>query len=120
MPTVVVRERVTQSMGNCQQSVYVHVSIYQGKRAFVQRDCGLRDVGGASMLGHFHYFFFICLFPVLPRQTIFYDIVEYLYSKKLAPRLKEELPALLLKPVNEDTKLEQIRIISEIRQVPML
>lgn len=55
------------------------------------------------------------LFTVLPRQTIFYDVVEYLYNKKLAPRLKEEIPKLLLRPNNEKTKLEHIRIISEIR-----
>ena len=55
------------------------------------------------------------LFTVLPRQTIFYDVVEYLCNKKLAPRLREEIPRLLLRPNNEKTKLEHIRIISEIR-----
>ena len=52
---------------------------------------------------------------VLPRQTIFYDVVEYLYNKKLAPRLREEIPKLLLRPNNEKTKLEHIKMISEIR-----
>ena len=61
----------------------------------------------------FNYPFF--LFTVLPRQTIFYDVVEYLYNKKLAPRLREEIPKLLLRPNNEKTKLEHIRIVSEIR-----
>ena len=53
----------------------------------------------------------------LPRQTIFYDVVQYLYSRKLSQRLENELPALLVKPVNQDMQMRHIAIISEIRYV---
>ncbi|KAI0243075.1 hypothetical protein LSAT2_008863 [Lamellibrachia satsuma] len=54
---------------------------------------------------------------VLPRQTIFYDIVQYLYTHKMSPQLLDELPALLALPLNEDVQLNQIRIISQLRPV---
>ena len=52
---------------------------------------------------------------VLPRQTIFYDIVDYLYNHKMSHQLQEELPSLLSRPFSEDVQLQHIRIISQLR-----
>jgi len=62
---------------------------------------------------------FSSVITVLPRQTIFYDIVQYLYTQKMSPQLLDELPALLALPLNEDVQLNQIRIISQLRYVSM-
>ncbi|KAK2150952.1 hypothetical protein LSH36_381g02102 [Paralvinella palmiformis] len=53
---------------------------------------------------------------ILPRFTIFYDVVGFLYTNKMTPSLKAHLPVLLLPPNNDDVQLEHIRILSEIRR----
>lgn len=57
------------------------------------------------------------IYIVLPRQTIFYDVVEYLYSNTMSVRLKDEMPVLLAPPLTQEIQREHVRIISEIRQV---
>ncbi|XP_064639062.1 uncharacterized protein CXorf58-like isoform X2 [Lineus longissimus] len=52
---------------------------------------------------------------VLPRTTIFYDLVDYAYSKRLTPRLKREIPHLAARPVTQEVQHEHIRIISRLR-----
>ena len=62
-------------------------------------------------------FIFSFVSTVLPRQTVFYDVVDYLYNRTLTPRLKAELPYLLTNPITQDIQRRHIEIISEIRPV---
>ncbi|XP_071085227.1 uncharacterized protein CXorf58-like [Haliotis cracherodii] len=58
---------------------------------------------------------------VLPRHTIFYDVIEYAYNNKMTPRLQEELPLLVSRPVTQEIQVEQLRSIGLMRTplVPM-
>jgi len=47
---------------------------------------------------------------VIPRQTIFYDIMDFLYHKKMTERLRKELPVLAKSPVNADMELRHIEV----------
>lgn len=49
-------------------------------------------------------------FVVIPRQTVFYDIVDFLYHKNMTMRLKQELPILAKSPVNADMELRHIEV----------
>ncbi|XP_013415353.1 putative uncharacterized protein CXorf58 [Lingula anatina] len=51
----------------------------------------------------------------LPRTTIFFDVVDYLYHHRMSPRLKKELPQLLSRPITQETQLQHIKIISRLR-----
>lgn len=51
----------------------------------------------------------------VPRHTIFYDIVEFLYIGKLSRHLQQQLPNLLLKPVTPEIQLQHLKIISALR-----
>lgn len=53
----------------------------------------------------------------LPRSTIFFDLLDFAYSKtsRMTPRLKRELPALMIRPVTQDIQRRHIRIISQLR-----
>ena len=62
---------------------------------------------------------FVCYFccyihhscvAVIPRQTIFYDIMDFLYHKNMSERLKEEIPLLAKSPVNADMELRHIEV----------
>ena len=68
-------------------------------------------MGKRLLICHFHP-------SVLPRRTIFYDVVEYLYSKKMSDQLAQELPDLLVQPRTEDIQLQHMNIISRLRWVP--
>ena len=51
---------------------------------------------------------------VLPRQSIMYDIVQYLKTKSPSARLQAEMPILLSRPVTQEIQLEQFRAISKL------
>ncbi|CAF0783582.1 unnamed protein product [Brachionus calyciflorus] len=50
----------------------------------------------------------------LPRYTIFYDVLNYAFNKKMSPSLAKEIPVLLKPPTNSDIQLEQIKLISKL------
>ncbi|XP_050389200.1 uncharacterized protein CXorf58 [Patella vulgata] len=52
---------------------------------------------------------------VLPRHTIFYDIVDYAYNNRLSTRLKEEITLLMIQPLSQEIKLQQINAIAQMR-----
>ncbi|ELT96341.1 hypothetical protein CAPTEDRAFT_219983 [Capitella teleta] len=54
---------------------------------------------------------------VLPRHTIFYDIIDYLYNQKMSSLLQAELPTLLANPLSRDVQLRHIQIITKARPV---
>ncbi|CAH1781799.1 unnamed protein product [Owenia fusiformis] len=56
---------------------------------------------------------------VIPRYTIFHDVIDYLYNQKLSPSLAEELPTLLSRPITQEIQLRQIKLISRIRTPPL-
>jgi len=51
----------------------------------------------------------------LPRQSIMYDIMEYLRTKLPSARLQTEMPVLMSRPVTEDIQLEQFRVVSKLQ-----
>ena len=55
--------------------------------------------------------------PVLPRQTVFYDIVDFLYCQTMSPMLQGALPTLLSRPLTQDIQLQHMKIISQVRYV---
>ncbi|XP_076820388.1 uncharacterized protein CXorf58-like isoform X1 [Clavelina lepadiformis] len=55
---------------------------------------------------------------VLPRQSIMYDIIEYLKTKSPSQRLQNEMPVLLSRPVTQEVQLEQFRVISRLPSPP--
>jgi len=52
---------------------------------------------------------------VLPRHTIFFDIVDFAYNNRLTPRLKEEIPILMSRPVTQEVQVRHIKAISKMR-----
>jgi len=68
-----------------------------------------------------NYAYYIrCYVPyvsVLPRHTVFYDIVDFLYNQRMTPRLREEIPLLVTRPINQDIQIQQIRAVSEMRYI---
>ncbi|XP_005092727.1 putative uncharacterized protein CXorf58 [Aplysia californica] len=52
---------------------------------------------------------------VLPRHTIFFDVVDFAYNNRLTPRLKEEIPILLSRPVTQEVQVRHIKAISKMR-----
>ncbi|KAJ8310612.1 hypothetical protein KUTeg_012477 [Tegillarca granosa] len=38
----------------------------------------------------------------LPRRTIFYDVVDYLYNQRMTPALQEQIPILVQRPVSQE------------------
>lgn len=60
-------------------------------------------------------YMYICLYiSDLPRHTIFYDVLNYAFTKRMSKNLAKEIPVLLKAPQNSDIQLEHIRIISKI------
>lgn len=57
----------------------------------------------------------ISSFSDLPRQTIFYDVVDYAYNHRMSPRLRDVIPILLTHPVTQEVQVEHIRTIGKIR-----
>ncbi|XP_067949647.1 uncharacterized protein CXorf58-like [Watersipora subatra] len=55
---------------------------------------------------------------VIPRQTIFYDIMDFLHHKNLTKRLQEEMPLLAKSPVNADIEFRHIETISRMSTPP--
>ena len=55
------------------------------------------------------------LFSVLPRHTIFYDIVDFLFTRVMTPRLRQEVPLLVTRPFTQDIQVQHIRAISQLR-----
>ncbi|XP_041379360.1 putative uncharacterized protein CXorf58 [Gigantopelta aegis] len=55
----------------------------------------------------------------LSRRTIFYDIVDYAYNNVMTPRLKDEIPLLVTRPVTQEIQLQHIRSISAPRIPPV-
>ena len=55
------------------------------------------------------------IFSVLPRHTIFFDIVDFAYNNRLTPRLKEEIPILMSRPVTQEVQVRHIKAISKMR-----
>jgi hypothetical protein len=56
-------------------------------------------------------------FEVLSRRTIFYDVIDYLYNQRITPRLRQEIPILVQRPVSQEIKVQHIRAISTLRYV---
>ncbi|XP_078612468.1 uncharacterized protein CXorf58-like isoform X4 [Branchiostoma floridae x Branchiostoma japonicum] len=55
----------------------------------------------------------------LPRQSIMYDIVEYLYHTGTpSSRLQEDLPILMSRPITQEIQLQHIQAISQLRTPP--
>jgi len=48
----------------------------------------------------------------LPRNSIIFDIVEYLQTKTPTERLRDEIPTLLSRPITQDVQLQHIRAIT--------
>lgn len=51
----------------------------------------------------------------VPRYTIFYDIVQFLYSGKVSRQLQQQIPSLLVKPVTAEIQMQHFKIISALR-----
>lgn len=58
---------------------------------------------------------------ILPRHTIFYDIVDFLFTRVMTPRLRQEVPLLITRPITQDIQVQHIRAVSQLRSpdVPM-
>ncbi|CAH1245754.1 CXorf58 [Branchiostoma lanceolatum] len=55
----------------------------------------------------------------LPRQSIMYDIVEYLYHTGTpSSRLQADLPILMSRPITQEIQLQHIQAISQLRTPP--
>lgn len=48
----------------------------------------------------------------LPRNSIIFDIVEYLQTKTPTERLRDEIPTLMSRPITQDVQLQHIRAIT--------
>lgn len=78
------------------------------------------DETPAKMGGKENYWRKLTL-DVLPRHTVFYDIVDFLYTHRMTPRLRQEVPLLMTRPITQDIQISHIRVVSEMRSpdVPM-
>ncbi|KAH3805326.1 uncharacterized protein CXorf58-like isoform X2 [Dreissena polymorpha] len=78
------------------------------------------DETPAKMGGKENYWRKLTL-DVLPRHTVFYDIIDFLYNHRMTPRLREEIPLLITRPITQDIQIQHIRAVSEMRSpdVPM-
>ncbi|XP_060606375.1 uncharacterized protein CXorf58-like isoform X3 [Ruditapes philippinarum] len=78
------------------------------------------DESPAKMGGKENYWRKLTL-DVLPRYTIFYDIVDFLFNQRMTPRLRDEIPLLVTRPLTQDIQIQHIRAVSEMRSpdVPM-
>lgn len=78
------------------------------------------DESPAKMGGKENYWRKLTL-DVLPRYTIFYDIIDFLFNHRMTPRLREEIPLLVTRPLTQDIQIQHIRAVSEMRSpdVPM-
>ncbi|XP_064615141.1 uncharacterized protein CXorf58-like [Liolophura sinensis] len=54
----------------------------------------------------------------VPRHTMFYDIVDYLYSHRISDRLRAEVPLLMVRPINQGIQRQHIKIVSQFRPLP--
>uniref|UniRef100_A0A2C9KG98 Uncharacterized protein n=1 Tax=Biomphalaria glabrata TaxID=6526 RepID=A0A2C9KG98_BIOGL len=52
---------------------------------------------------------------VLPRQTIFFDVVDFAYNNHLSATLKKEMQLLTARPVSQMMLVKQFKAISRIR-----
>ncbi|RUS83432.1 hypothetical protein EGW08_008804 [Elysia chlorotica] len=52
---------------------------------------------------------------VLPRHTIFFDVVDFAYNNRVTPRLKQEIPLLMSRPVTQEVQVRHIKAISKMR-----
>lgn len=57
----------------------------------------------------------LCYLSVVPRHTMFYDIVDYLYSHRISDRLRAEVPLLMVRPINQAIQRQHIKIVSQFR-----
>ncbi|KAL8593909.1 hypothetical protein ACOMHN_048346 [Nucella lapillus] len=55
----------------------------------------------------------------LPRHTIFYDVVDFAYNQRMTPRLKQEIPLLMSRPVTQEVQVRHIQAISKLRTPTM-
>ncbi|XP_022346089.1 uncharacterized protein CXorf58-like isoform X2 [Crassostrea virginica] len=78
------------------------------------------DEAPASLGGKENYWRKLTL-DILSRRTIFYDVIDYLYNQRITPRLRQEIPVLVQRPVSQEIKVQHIRAISTLRSesVPM-
>ncbi|BFZ00479.1 hypothetical protein BsWGS_03518 [Bradybaena similaris] len=51
----------------------------------------------------------------LPRQTIFFDVVDFAYNNRITPGLKEKMCMLMSKPVTQEMQIQHIQSISKMR-----
>ena len=51
----------------------------------------------------------------LPRHTIFFDVVDFAYNQRMTPRLKQEIPLLMSRPVTQEVQVRHIQAISKMR-----
>ncbi|CAD5116615.1 DgyrCDS5488 [Dimorphilus gyrociliatus] len=51
----------------------------------------------------------------LSRQTLFYDVVDFLYNNRLTQKLIDNLPILLSLPNNEDVQKLHVEVLSQYR-----
>ncbi|XP_052782799.1 uncharacterized protein CXorf58-like [Mya arenaria] len=78
------------------------------------------DETPAKMGGKENYWRKLTL-DVLPRHTVFYDIIDFLYNHRMTPRLRDEIPLLVTRPITQDIQIQHIRAVTEMRSpdVPM-
>uniref|UniRef100_A0A8W8J029 Uncharacterized protein n=1 Tax=Magallana gigas TaxID=29159 RepID=A0A8W8J029_MAGGI len=72
------------------------------------------DEAPASLGGKENYWRKLTL-DILSRRTIFYDVIDYLYNQRITPRLRQEIPILVQRPVSQEIKVQHIRAISTLR-----
>ncbi|XP_061185716.1 uncharacterized protein CXorf58-like isoform X1 [Saccostrea echinata] len=72
------------------------------------------DEAPATLGGKENYWRKLTL-DVLSRRTIFYDVIDYLYNQRITPRLRQEIPVLVQRPVSQEIKVQHIRAISTLR-----
>ncbi|WAR28822.1 LOW QUALITY PROTEIN: hypothetical protein MAR_014526 [Mya arenaria] len=53
---------------------------------------------------------------LLPRHTVFYDIIDFLYNHRMTPRLRDEIPLLVTRPITQDIQIQHIRAVTEMRR----
>ncbi|XP_062598361.1 uncharacterized protein CXorf58-like isoform X2 [Saccostrea cucullata] len=72
------------------------------------------DEAPATLGGKENYWRKLTL-DVLSRRTVFYDVIDYLYNQRVTPRLRQEIPLLVQRPVSQEIKVQHIRAISTLR-----
>jgi hypothetical protein len=50
----------------------------------------------------------------LPKNTVFYDVMNYALNKKMSDHLFKQLPVLLMQPNSTAIQMEQMRLITKI------